>query len=195
MQVMDCLTQSASANESSDDELLKPALPVVELNDDCLDYSKRYLDPNNYLLYEFRFALDVLLSSKTVQSTSDELTKALCNNDFFDWLLDNPVKLSYFIDLRQDKLVKLLHELLPVCSPNEWNSDLQTWLYAALLALEKPLHPNTCSLLRNIAEQFCEHLQVKEFTEDTESNEKRFCYIILSIIGIAFGQRDIIEDL
>uniref|UniRef100_A0A0R3T0R0 Gem-associated protein 2 n=1 Tax=Rodentolepis nana TaxID=102285 RepID=A0A0R3T0R0_RODNA len=233
LQMMDYLAQSASADESSDEELLKPALPVTELNDDCLDYSNRYLDPNNYLLYvrneaakypvtltapmdsetslgveeivdedyeerngdnqesicentgiksflgdfskswlqsqaknfassqkEFRFAVDVLLSSKMVQSTSDEFTKALCSNNFFDWLLDNPVKLSHFIDLRQDKLVDFLHELLAVCSPNDWKSGLQTWLYAALLALEKPLLPNTCSLLRNIAEQFCEHLRV-----------------------------------
>ncbi|KAM3182097.1 hypothetical protein ACTXT7_013095 [Hymenolepis weldensis] len=261
---MDYLMQSDSANESSDEEFLKQALPVMEPEDEYLDDSKMYLDPNMYLLNEaakypatltaprnleaslekeeddnedyegnkddresiggdtsmksflrdfpkswlqsqaenftafqkeFRFAVDVLLPSKSVQSTSNELTKALRSKDFFDWLLDNPVKLSYFIDLPQDKLADLLEEFIPECSPNAFKSDLQAWLYAVLVALEKPLHPNTCSLLRNVAEQFCEHLQVKKYTEGTESKEKRFCYIILSIIGIAFGQRDIIENL
>ncbi|KAM7539708.1 hypothetical protein Aperf_G00000036689 [Anoplocephala perfoliata] len=261
--------------DDSSEEFLKQALPVEENEYEFSDESKRFLDPNNYLLYvrkeaakypgtltastkpgngkdarngrcvdeasgedtekehleeledvtfqgagskkflnsfserwmrrqadyflesqeEFRFAIDVFLPSVSQKSASDELVAALRHERCVDWFLKTPAKLSYFIGLTQDKLTELLEQLLHECSLGQWNNGLQPWLYSTLLALEKPLHPNTYSLLRKIAERFCEHLQIKNYPDGNKSPDKRFCYVIISVIGVAFGQRDIIENL
>uniref|UniRef100_A0A5K3ES60 Gem-associated protein 2 n=2 Tax=Mesocestoides corti TaxID=53468 RepID=A0A5K3ES60_MESCO len=125
-------------------------------------------------------------------SPSNVLISVLSVDDCRNWLATHQPKLSYFVGLSQANVVKLLEVLLPTSS-SKWDSNHETWLYAGLLALEQPLHPDTCFLIRTIAKTFQKLLKKYRSQNMVDSKAKRFCHIIISVVAFEFGQRDLVE--
>ncbi|KAL5113082.1 hypothetical protein TcWFU_010250 [Taenia crassiceps] len=97
--------------------------------------------------------------------------------------------------LRFANVSLLLEALLQTCSEVVWNSALQQWLYGGLLSLEPPLLPNTCYTVRQIGKNLCKYLRKSEHRKGNDSMDRLFCFVIVSVVAFAFGQRDLLEDI
>ncbi|GBN42692.1 Gem-associated protein 2 [Araneus ventricosus] len=103
----------------------------------------------------------------------------------------NPPLLSVMLYMNQSRVAKLLSyhidwlEEIGFCHPQG------EWLYALLVALEKPLDPDTCALLRSLSRQ-CSKLRNELSTSDHEF--VRPLNLFLSIVAHYFDQKDMSDD-
>ncbi|CDS41058.1 survival of motor neuron protein interacting [Echinococcus multilocularis] len=144
---------------------------------------------------EFSYLVKQFLPSKSFPSDADSLISSLRSDDCIHWLVNHPPMLSYFVELSQANVSLLLETLLSACPRVGWNSALQPWVYGGLLGLEPPLLPGTCHTVRRIGKKFCKYLRESEQQKGDDSRDRRFCFIIISVVAFAFGQRDLLEDI
>ncbi|GFS54511.1 gem-associated protein 2 [Nephila pilipes] len=103
----------------------------------------------------------------------------------------NPPLLSVMLYLSQRKIIKLLSYHINWLEGLGFSHTQGEWLYALLVALEKPLEPDTCSLLRNLS-RICSQLRCNINSSDHEFVKP--LNLILSIISEYFDQIDMSDN-
>uniref|UniRef100_A0A0V0J306 Gem-associated protein 2 n=1 Tax=Schistocephalus solidus TaxID=70667 RepID=A0A0V0J306_SCHSO len=137
---------------------------------------------------------DVLKANmKLASSPIIPLPSELELTDLKAWFSHNSPKISHFISLSQKTIIEVLQTLLPLCTPKYWNSSLEPWIYSTLIALEQPLHPDTCHSVRRLAKSFRKIAsKSEEITSKDISRRWPFCEIIIAIVAFVFGQLDLV---
>ncbi|KAF8789609.1 gem-associated protein 2-like [Argiope bruennichi] len=102
-----------------------------------------------------------------------------------------PPLLSIILYLNQGQIVKLLSYHIEWLEKIGFSHLQGEWLYALLVALEKPLDPDTCALLRSLS-RHCSKLRNELPTPDHEFVQA--LNLLLLIVAHCFDQKDMSDD-
>ncbi|KAF8566252.1 hypothetical protein P879_07168 [Paragonimus westermani] len=98
----------------------------------------------------------------------------------------------YDVILQAD-LGTLLEMVTSCCTKKNWNSALRVWIFALMVALEPPLHPDVHHSLRAIAKR-CRKLKKDcEDVSDTDLLDLQFFDLCPFLVARGFGQLDILK--
>ncbi|KAF7260512.1 hypothetical protein EG68_02217 [Paragonimus skrjabini miyazakii] len=108
-------------------------------------------------------------------------------------LFKSPPSLSWIAHRSRADLGTLLEMVTSCCTKKNWNSALRVWIFALMIALEPPLHPDFYHSLRAIAKR-CRKLK-KDYEEvsDMNSLDLQFFDLCPLLVARAFGQLDILK--
>ncbi|XP_015918868.2 gem-associated protein 2 [Parasteatoda tepidariorum] len=99
--------------------------------------------------------------------------------------------LSVMAHLDQNRIKKLLSYFDTWLDDINFSHQVGKWIYALLVCLEKPLDPNTCSLLRNLSKHCC------RFRDSLSSPDDKLLIslnMIITIIAYHFDQKDLCDN-
>ncbi|BHF58876.1 gem (nuclear organelle) associated protein 2 [Sparganum proliferum] len=134
---------------------------------------------------------NVKLSPSHINPSSSKMELA----DSRAWFSQTTPRISHFNSLSQKTVIEILQTLMPLCTPTNWNSSLEPWIYSVLLSLEQPLLPDTCHYLRRLAKSF---RKIASKSDQTTSNDTGrrwlFCEIVIAIVAFVFGQLDLVTS-
>lgn len=103
----------------------------------------------------------------------------------------NPPLLSVILYLNQSEITTLLSYHIDWLQKIKFTHFQGEWIYALLSRLEKPLDPDTCSLLRNLS-RVCSILRSELSSPEDEALKP--LNIIITIISNCFDQKDMNDD-
>ncbi|KFM59244.1 Gem-associated protein 2, partial [Stegodyphus mimosarum] len=113
------------------------------------------------------------------------------NEEFHLNLIGKPPLLSIVTHLSQRVVIKLLSYQKDWLEEGMFTHDNGVWIFALLACLEKPLYPDTHSLLRSIS-RLCSSLRAE--IQDPDSTILKSLNIIIAIIANCFDQKDMSDD-
>ncbi|KAL7062232.1 hypothetical protein AAHC03_01432 [Spirometra sp. Aus1] len=134
---------------------------------------------------------NVKLSPSHINPSSSEMELA----DSRAWFSQTTPRISHFNSLSQKTVFEILQTLMRLCTPTNWNSSLEPWIYSVLLALEQPLHPDTYHSLRRLAKSFRKIASKSDQTASNNTDRRlMFCEIVIAIVAFVFGQLDLVTS-
>ncbi|KAA0193056.1 hypothetical protein FBUS_03020 [Fasciolopsis buskii] len=115
--------------------------------------------------------------------TSQQLTSST--------LFDGVPSLSWMAVRSRVELDTILELLASQCTRKRWKSPMSTWIFALLVAQEKPVYPDTCHTLRTIAKR-CAKLK-QELGGTLSETETQLFDLFPYLMAKVFGQLDLID--
>lgn len=121
-------------------------------------------------------------------------------------LLEKPPSLLWIAHLSRSELGELAELVSSHCTKRRWKPDIVVWIFALLVALEPPFHPDVCFSLRTIARRCqslknclapCRRLAIEATQQESSaiqdhSVEPQFFDIFLHLVARRFGQLDLL---
>ncbi|KAF5397171.1 Gem-associated protein 2 [Paragonimus heterotremus] len=108
-------------------------------------------------------------------------------------LFKNPPSLSWIAQRSRADLGTLLEMVASCCTKKNWNSTLRIWIFALMVALEPPLHPDFYHSLRAIAKRCRKLKKDYEDVSDKNSLDLQFFDLCPLLVARGFGQLDILK--
>ncbi|CAH8525587.1 unnamed protein product [Dicrocoelium dendriticum] len=218
-----------SESDSSDSELLLQAFPVPPSDTtDPPSIEKALTSPEEYIKfvrYEASSYPKVLHSGFVPSEPAEEAgqeNNSFCSSSSEALPQSNEYLLSNFdstveefravkillsrMELDESELGELAELVSSHCTKKRWKPDLGVWVFALLVALEPPFHPDVCYSLRRIAKR-CRSLknglslshqltflaqQREPSTLQDHSVESEFFDVCLHLVARRFGQLDLL---
>jgi len=131
--------------------------------------------------------------SPQIQGSVDSFREKKQN--LFECHTGTPPLLTIVASLTAAKAVDLFEFHVGWFAENGYRPERMHWLYALMLLIEKPLTPDACSALRELAREFSKIRQTVTVDDKGDCNDAiiRSYYLFLCLIVDYFGQRDLAE--
>ncbi|KAK6175338.1 hypothetical protein SNE40_013825 [Patella caerulea] len=105
----------------------------------------------------------------------------------------SPPLVSIISAMAQPAIVKVLQYHVNWLEATGFTSHQGRWLYALMTALQKPLIPEACSLLRTLA-RLCSQIRATLSQDEAGENQLTELNLMICLVARYFDQGDLIED-
>ncbi|CAL8070964.1 unnamed protein product [Calicophoron daubneyi] len=102
--------------------------------------------------------------------------------------------LSWIALRTRAELYRLLEEAVLHCTKKRWNVNVGRWIFALLVALEPPIDPDMCHLLRAIAKRCRKLKKDSNHAEEQSKSTTNFFDLCVHLVAKSFGQADLLEQ-